>query len=105
MAHIIGSDGASTANPLVMLAQALEVINASLVVIAANTSPKTEHVYEIVTGAEPGMWLSYCRSCSDESQQYIHPCRLAGKAIPPPMFGVSREDHERLQEMAERGEH
>lgn len=100
MTHIIGSDGPTNANPLVMLAQALQAINTNLSMVADNTKRQRPHRYIIIEGRDPGMWLSYCDACSDEVQQYCHPCRIPGGAVPPPMFGVSPEDVERLQGLA-----
>lgn len=105
MTHIIGQDGNTTANPLVMLAQALQTINVQLAAIADHTRPRIEHRYSLIEGRDSGQWLSYCEACSEEAQEFTHPCQARkGEAVPPPMFAVSPEDVVKLAALAPKGD-
>lgn len=43
-----------------------------------------EHVYALSADTvAPGIWRAYCLACSTETDEYVHPCKLADTPPPP----------------------
>jgi hypothetical protein len=75
--------GESQANPLLVLAAALDKTNQHLANISANTKKEGRHIYAMAE-TNSGGWGTYCLACSDAAEEYIHPCNYSSAIKPPP---------------------
>lgn len=80
MASELSVPGRPARNPLLVLADACERIVGELKVMNEGV-----HEYALQPTDESGQyWLSYCISCSNKQQRYVHPCEVKGEHIAPP---------------------
>ena len=92
--HVPGQTHRPDANPLLVLAKALDKTNQHLTelvittrAIASNTKKESRHTYAIDKRDE-GVWGTYCLACSDAAEEYIYPCKVGGIEPPPSHISI-----------------
>ena len=92
--HVPGQSHRPDANPLLVLAKALDKTNSRLADIAIkldqlvdNTKKEGRHTYAI-DKRDDGVWGTYCLACSEAAEEYIYPCKVGGIEPPPSHISI-----------------
>lgn len=84
--------GQPQANPLLVLATALDKSNQHLAQIVINTKKEDKHLYALAELTD-GSWGTYCLACSEVAEEYVYPCSKHDHTnVAPPSHVMSVQD-------------